>query len=103
MINLKQSVFCTTYSLKILVLERKYKNNLKNRESQKIYIFQCSYIYICNVYLVFYYEIQWCYQDFKSEYLFFKSVLSSHSEDSGPVTRDHVKSSQMMNETPLQL
>ena len=61
------------------------------------------FIYICNVYLVFYYEIQWCYQDFKSEYLFFKSVLSSHSEDSGPVARGHVKSSQMMNETPLQL
>ena len=70
MINLKQSVFSTTYSLKILVLERKYKTNLKNRESQNIYIFQL-FIYICNVYLVFYYEIQWCYQDFKSEYLCF--------------------------------
>ena len=33
----------------------------------------------------------------------FKSVLSSHSENSGPVARGHVKSSQMMNETPLQL
>ena len=35
MINLKQSGFCTTYSLKTLVSERKYKNNLKNREFQK--------------------------------------------------------------------
>ena len=75
MINLKQSVFSTTYSLKILVLERKYKTNLKNRESQNIYIFQL-FIYICNVYLVFYYEIQWCYQDFKSEYLCFLNLYS---------------------------
>ena len=36
-INLKQSRFCTTYSFKkILVLERKYKNNLKNHESQML-------------------------------------------------------------------
>ena len=75
MINLKQSVFCKTCSLKILVLERKYKTNLKNRESQNIYIFQL-FIYICNVYLVFYYEIQWCYQDFKSEYLCFLNLYS---------------------------
>ena len=31
--NLKQFDFCITYSFKILVSERKYKNNLKNRES----------------------------------------------------------------------
>ena len=38
----------------------------------------------------------WFYQDFESENLcFFKSVLSSCSENTGPVTRDHVKSSQM--------
>ena len=34
-INLKQSGFYTTYSFKILVSQQKYKNNLKNRESQK--------------------------------------------------------------------
>ena len=34
-INLKQSGFCTTYSFKILVSERKCKINLKSRESQK--------------------------------------------------------------------
>ena len=60
-INLKQSGFGTTYSFKILVSERKYENNLKNGEFQKI-----------------------------------------HSENTGPVTRDHVNSSQMRNQTPLQ-
>ena len=33
----------------------------------------------------------------------FKPVLSSSNKHSGTVTRDHVKSSQMRNETPLQL
>ena len=75
--NLNQSGFCTTYSFKILVSE---------------------YIYNSHVY----YKIPWFYQHFK-ENLFFKSVLSSHSENTGPVTRDHFKSSQMRNETPLQL
>ena len=32
---------------------------------------------------------------------FFKSVLSSRSDNSGPGTRDHVKSSQMRNKTLL--
>ena len=52
---------------------------------------------------MFYYEIPWFYQDFKSENLFFKSVLSSCSENTGPASRDHVKSSQMRNETLLHL
>ena len=34
-IDLKQSGFCTANSFKILVFERKYKNTLKNRDSQK--------------------------------------------------------------------
>ena len=34
-INLKQSGFGITYSVKILVSEGKNKNNLKNRESKK--------------------------------------------------------------------
>ena len=53
---------------------------------------------------MFYDEIPLFLKDFKSENLyFFKSVLSSSSENIGPVTRDHVKSSQMRNKTPLQL
>ena len=47
-----------------------------------------------------YYEVPWFYQDFKSENLFFKSALSSSSENTGSVTRGHVKYSQMRNETP---
>ena len=35
--------------------------------------------------------------------MFFTSVPGSHSENTGPVTSDHVKYSQMRNETPLQL
>ena len=50
-INLKQSIFCTTNSF-----------NLK-----KIY-FSSILMY---VYAVFYYQIQWLYQDFKSENLCF--------------------------------
>ena len=57
----------------------------------------------CYVYVMFYYEIPCLYQDFKGENLFFKFVLSSHSGNTGPITRDHVKSSKMKNETPLQL
>ena len=50
-----------------------------------------------------YYEIPWFYQDFKSGNLFLKSVLSSRRENTGPVTRDHVKSPQVRNETHLKL
>ena len=50
-----------------------------------------------------YYETPWFQQDFKSENMFFKSVLSSRRGNTGPVTRDHVKSSQMRNKTLLQL
>ena len=52
---------------------------------------------------MFYYKIPWFYQNFKSENLFFQSVLGSRSENTRPVTTDHVKSSQVKNETPLQL
>ena len=66
MINLKQSGFGTTYSFKILLSERQYKNNLKNREAQKDFL-QFS----CNVYVMFYFEIlQFC-QDFENENLCF--------------------------------
>ena len=63
-INLKQSSFCTIYTFKILVSERKYENNLKNRESQKQF-------HIYNVYVMFYCEIQWLYQNLKGENLSF--------------------------------
>ena len=62
-INSKQSGFCKTYSFKILVSERKYKNNLKNRESQKN-ILQC----------MFHYKIPWFYQDLKSANLCFLNL-----------------------------
>ena len=53
---------------------------------------------------MFYKKILWFYLDFKSENLcFFKSALSSRSENNGLVTNGHVKSSQMSNEIPLQL
>ena len=39
----------------------------------------------------------------KSKSVFFKSTLSSRSENTGPVTRNHVGSSQIRNKTPLQL
>ena len=47
---------------------------------------------------MFYNKFLWSYQNFKNENLLFKSVLNT-----GPVARDHVKSSQMRNETPLKL
>ena len=50
-----------------------------------------------------YYKIFWFCQDLKVKICAFKSVLSSHRENSGPATRGHVKSFQMRNETPLQL
>ena len=49
------------------------------------------------------YEIPWFYQDFKSENLFFKYLLSSRRGKNELVTRDRAKSSQTRNETCLQL
>ena len=40
---------------------------------------------------------------YKSKNLFFKSILSSDRDNTGPVTRDPVNSPQMRNETPLKL
>ena len=74
-INLKQSGLCTTYSFKVFVSELKYKNNLKNRQSsQKIYNSNIN-----NIYLIFYLEIQWFYQDFESENLRFLNLYSIHA------------------------
>ena len=44
------------------------------------------------------YKIPCFYQAYKSE----KLVRSSRSKNTGPITRDHDKFSQMRNETPLQ-
>ena len=46
---------------------------------------------------MFYYKIPWFYQDFKSENLYFLNLYSVH------LARNHVKSSQMRNETSSQL
>ena len=79
-INLKQSGFCATFFLKkILVSGRKYKNNLKTKKS-------CGFPKILKV-----------------KICVFQFVFSSHSENTELVTRDHAKSSQMRNETPLKL
>ena len=75
-INLKQSDFCPNCSLKILSSERKCKNNLINRESQKN-IFYNSHKY--NVSVVLYYKILWFYQDFKSANLCFLNLYSVHA------------------------
>ena len=42
-------------------------------------------------------------QSKSKNFAFLKSVLSSPCGNTGPFTRDHIKSSQMRNETPLQL
>ena len=65
--------------------------NLKNT-------FYNSHIY--NVYVRFYCQILWFYKDFNKNK---KSLLSSRSKNTGSVTRDRAKSSQVRNETPLQL
>ena len=57
-------------------------------------------------FLLFYQQetYPWFYQDFKSENLCFLNLYSDHAARMlGPVNRDHVKSSQMRNETYLQL
>ena len=77
-INLNQSDFGITYSFKILVSEGKNKNNLKNRESQKKKKkkkIQFSF----TIYVIFYSEIWWFYQDFKNENLSFLNLYSVHT------------------------
>ena len=92
-INQKQAGFCTTQSFKTLVSKRKYKNNHKNgkylnnnnnNSNNNCHVYKC----LCNV-------LPWFYKKFRSGNL---SVLNT-----GPGTRDHLKSSQRRNETSLQL
>ena len=71
-INLMQSGFCTTYSFKILISERKYKN-----KSQKLSISKRTFTII--IYIMFYYKIPWFCQDFKSENLWFLNLYSVHA------------------------
>ena len=54
---------------------------------------------------MFYYDIQWFYQGFKSENMCFLNFYSVHAHrgNAEPVTRDHVKSSQIRSKTPLLL
>ena len=53
---------------------------------------------------MFYYEIPWFYQDFKSENLCFLYLYSVHAVRILDLSLlDHVKSFKMKNETPLQL
>ena len=69
---LKQTGFCTPYSLTTPFSGRKYKNNLKKNT------FYNSHMY--NVYEIFYHKIPWFYQDFKNENLFFfLNLYSAHS------------------------
>ena len=78
-INLKQSGFSMTYSFKILVPERKY-------------FLQFSYIScLCNILLRNPVDLP----RLSENLCFFKSVLSSCSQNTGSVTRDHIKSSQV--------
>ena len=41
-----KAIFCTVYSFKILASERKYKNNLKNCESQKKKFYNSHILYV---------------------------------------------------------
>ena len=75
-INLNQSDFGITYSFKILVSEGKNKKNLKNRESQKK---KKKIQFSCTVYVIFYSEIWWFYQDLKNENLSFLNLYSVHT------------------------
>ena len=79
---------------KILNLKQKKKQKQKQTHTQKKYN---SHIY---VYVMFSYKIP-RFKILKMK-MFFKSELTSRSEN-GPVTRDHMKTSQMRNKTPLQL
>ena len=76
------------------------------RKSQKLWI-SIIYIYksrinshIYNAYVKFTSK-SWSFAKWKP--VVFKYVVSSRSKNTGPVTRDHVKSSRIRNETPLQL
>ena len=92
-----RSGFCTSCPFKILVSERNYKNNLKLWIS-KNNLYDSHVMFIC-----FTTKSRDFTKIFKSENLFLKSVLSSRSENTGPVTKDHNKYSEMRKERSLQL
>ena len=79
--------FCKVNCFKIFVSEQKYKNILKNCVSQKKYL-QFS----CNVYVSFTTKSCGFPKILKVKICVFRSVLSSTSKNTGPVTRDHFRS-----------
>ena len=99
-INLKQSYFCTTYSFKILVSERNIKIISKIVNLKKKKKWQSSYT-VYDIYVVFYHEMPWFYQDLKSKNLYFLNLYSVHAARILHLSLDHFKSSQMRK--PLQL
>ena len=97
----QSKAFCLlhTYSFKILVLERKYKNNLKKREYIKKKKISFSYnSHINNVYVA---KSSGFDKILKVKICVFEICTQITQQNTGPVTRDHVKSSQMRNITPL--
>ena len=79
--------FCLTYSFKIFVSERKYKNNLlkivnfKQTTKNNFHTY-----YLCIVWHALVLPRFW-----KWKSVFFKSVLSSRRKNTAHFTRDHVK------------
>ena len=73
-INLKQSGFGITYSFKILVQKEKIKiiSKIANLKKKKIQ-------FSCTIYVIFYSEIWWFYQDFENENLSFLNLYSVHT------------------------
>ena len=63
--------FAQTYSIKIIVSENAKLVNLKKKKKKKVLAYY--------VYLMFYYEILWFDQDFKSENLCFLNLYSVHA------------------------
>ena len=70
-INLKQSDFCPVFegecnnTLKNREFQNNNGNNNNNNNNNNINNFYSSQIY--NAYVMFYYKIQWFYQDFKNQ------------------------------------
>ena len=95
------AAFAQPILLKFLFQKKDIKIISKIVKSQKK-IFYYSHTY--NVYVTFYFKILWFTKFLKVKVcVFLNLVFSLRSENTGPVTRDHVKSSQMRKKTPLQL
>ena len=66
-INLKQSDFCPVFEGECnnILKNREFQDNNSNNNNNNINNFYSSQIY--NAYVIFYYKIQWFYQDFKNQ------------------------------------